>query len=188
MKEEFIQVLYTGRNHWVTVSTLGYGSDSSQVDIFDSLPPKVTDSLQNQIAALLCTKEQNITLQYKQYQQQNGSKDCGLYALAFAAMLASGNHPSAVHFNQSSMRKHLHCSLNNDNLFPFPISRSRRAIQQFTRHIINVPVYCYCRMPEIFSSRMIQCDNCSSWFHIGICVKARRRLKKKWICKNCSKT
>jgi hypothetical protein len=63
MKEEFIQVLYTGRNHWVTVSTLGYGSDSSQVDIFDSLPPKVTDSLQNQIAALLCTKEQNITLQ-----------------------------------------------------------------------------------------------------------------------------
>jgi hypothetical protein len=76
-------------------------------------------------------------------------------------------HASAVHFNQSSMRKHLHCSLNNDNLFPFPISRSRRAIQQFTRHIINVPVYCYCRMPEIFSSRMIQCDNCSSWFHIN---------------------
>ena len=41
---EFVQVLHTGRGHWVTISTIGYGKGSSEVEVFDSLPPSLTSS------------------------------------------------------------------------------------------------------------------------------------------------
>ena len=59
-KGEFVQVLHTGRGHWVTVSTIGCGT--AEMDVFDSMCPGVTDDLQKQIAALLCTKEDVITV------------------------------------------------------------------------------------------------------------------------------
>ena len=46
-----------------------------------------------------------------QCQQQDGSEDCGHFALAFAAVLAAGGHPSAYLFDQQAMRKHLHTCL-----------------------------------------------------------------------------
>ena len=62
LTEEFIQVLHTGRGHWVTISTIG--CSIAEVDIFDSTPPANSSSLQNQIASLLCTKRKNISLRY----------------------------------------------------------------------------------------------------------------------------
>ena len=41
-----------------------------------------------------------VTFRFKQCQLQKGSSDCGLFAFAFAAVMASGKHPSAFHFNQ----------------------------------------------------------------------------------------
>ena len=62
LTEEFVQVLHTGRGHWLTVST--FRCTSAEVDIFDSMPPAINSSLQNQIASLLCTKRKNISLRY----------------------------------------------------------------------------------------------------------------------------
>ena len=59
---EFVQVLHTGRGHWVTISTIA--CDNGEVDVFDSMTPALTDSLKNQIAALLCTKQKAITVRY----------------------------------------------------------------------------------------------------------------------------
>ena len=56
---EFVQVLHTGRSHWVTVSTIGCAP--GEVDIFDSLPPAPTCDLKWQIAALLATPLKCIT-------------------------------------------------------------------------------------------------------------------------------
>ena len=47
LTEEFVQVLHTGRGHWVTISTIG--CSIAEVDIFDSMPPAISSSLQNQI-------------------------------------------------------------------------------------------------------------------------------------------
>ena len=39
LTEEFVQVLHTGRGHWVTISTIG--CSIAEVEIFDSMPPAI---------------------------------------------------------------------------------------------------------------------------------------------------
>ena len=62
-REEFVQVLHIAGNHWVTVSTIGYHS-SGEVDVFDCMSATISSGLKNQIAALLCTENQNIILRF----------------------------------------------------------------------------------------------------------------------------
>ena len=78
---EFIQVLHNGQGHWVTISTIG--CQQAEVDVFDSLfadERELNKQLQSQIAALLHT-DQDVA------QQQEGRDDCGIFAVAFAAVL-----------------------------------------------------------------------------------------------------
>ena len=60
-KGEFIQILHTGKGHWITITTIGCGSGC--VDVYDSMPPSVTTSLTHQVASLLLA-ETDITLRY----------------------------------------------------------------------------------------------------------------------------
>ena len=122
---------------------------------------------------------------YKQCQQQEGSSDCGLYAVAFAAILASGSHPSAFNFHQQSMRKHLHDCLQAGLLSPFPIKRIGRGNRKITRFSYNIEIFCYCRMPETMSKRMIRCDKCLNWFHLELCVVEAEIISEKWFCRHC---
>jgi hypothetical protein len=39
-------------------------------------------------------------------EQQDGSKDCGLFALAYVLAIANYKDPAKLRFNQSSMRAH----------------------------------------------------------------------------------
>ena len=170
---EFVQIIHTGRGHWIAISTIGCGS--AEVDVFDSMSPVISSSLQNQVASLLCSKSSIITLRYvqlefgtviilyiryKQCQLQKGPNDCGLFAFAFAAVLSSGKHPSAFHFNQLELRQHLHRCLTQGCLLPFPVLRHGRENRKTTRHQYSLHVYCNCRMPKTFSSKMIKCDQC----------------------------
>ena len=59
---EFVQILHTGRGHWVTISTIG--CENSEVQVFDSMPPAVTSSIKKQIATLVRNEEKNIILRY----------------------------------------------------------------------------------------------------------------------------
>ena len=102
--EEFVQILHTGRGHWVTVSTIG--CKDGDINIFDSFPPAPTIHLLNQIAAILATPKPVITLNYINTQQQCGSADCGIFAIAFATTLANGEQPGGLYFDQTRMRKH----------------------------------------------------------------------------------
>ncbi len=62
----FVQILHTGKGHWLTISTVDCDADGDEckayVDVFDSMPPAITTSLENQIAALICTKKAAIVL------------------------------------------------------------------------------------------------------------------------------
>ena len=53
-------------------------------------------------------------------QQQRGVTDCGLFAIAFAFHLASGNDVSTLMFDQKLMRKHLLNCFEKKKLLPFP--------------------------------------------------------------------
>ena len=119
----------------------------------------------------------HLMYRYKQCQQQTNSFDCGSFAVAFAAVLASGGHPSRFRFHQESMRGHLHSCLQNGLLSPFPTRRIGRDR--------IVPVFCHCRMPETFSREMIRCDQCLNCFHLDLCVPVANTCEK-WFCKDCS--
>lgn len=66
-REKFIQVLHTGKSHWITISNIG--CQSNEMDVFDCMHPVVTSRLQMQIAALLCTKEKSVTVRYVGFQR-----------------------------------------------------------------------------------------------------------------------
>ena len=103
---EFVQVLHDGEGHWVTVSSIGL-KHPAEVLVYDSKYSSASESLKTQIASLLHTEYPVIKLHYRDVQKQEGSSDCGLYALAFATALIFGRKPEECSFNQSLMRAHL---------------------------------------------------------------------------------
>ena len=56
-------------------------------------------------------------------QKQNGPKDCGLFAVAFATILATeGNFETMlIRFDRDELRSHLCACLENQNIISFPI-------------------------------------------------------------------
>ena len=58
-------------------------------------------------------------------QQQQGGTDCGLFAIAYALSLASGEDPTRIKFKQEEMRQqHLIDCLQADTMVPFPVERT----------------------------------------------------------------
>ena len=70
------------------------------VNVYDSAAKYSTHRNKEEIAALLHTTKDTITLQYMNVQHQYGGSDCGLYALAFAAALCAGIDPTACIYLQ----------------------------------------------------------------------------------------
>ena len=138
-----MQVLHNGHDHWVVVSTIGCGP--AEVDIFVRLPPALTGSLRRQIAALLSTQQSVIrvryvlriclcsiyillyTCRYRLCQMQDGASDCGLFALAFASVLASGRHTQAA--ATLSSRKCMHTCMHALQRGNFPSRPLRNCIR-----------------------------------------------------------
>ena len=58
-------------------------------------------------------------------QQQKGSSDCGLYAIAFAVHAACGDHLKDLKFDQTQMRIHLLQCFRKKELVRFPTTRKR---------------------------------------------------------------
>ena len=52
-------------------------------------------------------------------QQQNGYRDCGLFAIAFATEICMGQNPSKAVFIQTQMRGHFFRCLTTGNMMPF---------------------------------------------------------------------
>lgn len=62
--QEFVQVLHSNGNHWLTVSTTG--CSYSTVKVYDSLYREMPKSTIKQVCALLTSSQPNITLQFVQ--------------------------------------------------------------------------------------------------------------------------
>ena len=103
---DFVQILNVANSHWITVSNIGF--PAGHVQVFDSLPSgDVSECTKEQIAVLLCTKERQITLDYPAVQIQEGRSDCGVFAVAFATSLCTGDSPAIITYHQPSLRRHL---------------------------------------------------------------------------------
>lgn len=115
---EFIQILHTGNNHWVCISSIGclHGS----VHLYDSLYHDViSQEVQDQTNDLLGGNL--IGLDFVPVQQQTNGSDCGVFAIAFASCLAFGKDPSHITFDIPRMRPHLAACLKNSEMSMFPV-------------------------------------------------------------------
>ena len=145
------------------------------------------DSLQQQIAALLHTEEQAITLKFQKLPSQTNTSDCGVYDIAYARALSLGRSPAKVLFDEHLMQPHLIKCLEDGQFAMFPGRQTGRKVTIKAEQCIWV--YCHCRMPSIDGCAMIECTGCAEWFHID-CVSPTTSVlnctNMTWYCKDCS--
>ena len=120
-------------------------------------------------------------------QIQQSFDDCGLFAIAFATLLARGEQPGGVFYEQKAMRKHLVESLEKQNITAFLMQKIRRYGFK-VGHSADIPMHCICRLPKLEGIKMIECSYCGTWYHIDLCVSVSadsQQPNTKWACVRC---
>ncbi|XP_078695173.1 uncharacterized protein LOC144924097 [Branchiostoma floridae x Branchiostoma belcheri] len=122
---ECIQIHHAER-HWVLSTTIG-----GTVTVYDSLPcHSVSVTLGKQIVNLYkgyAVEDGTIPIKVVCAQKQQGSNDCGLFAIANAVALAQGISPTDVWFEQDKMRQHLENCFSTQTITMFPHRPQSRA-------------------------------------------------------------
>ena len=114
---EFIQILHTGTDHWLCISSLG--CSPGVVHLFDSFYNDVIlTEVEEQIQDLLGGKQ--VDLVYVPVRKQTNGSDCGVFAIAFATCLAFGENPAHVTFDVPKMRPYLATCLKHKYISFFP--------------------------------------------------------------------
>ncbi len=64
--DESVQILHSGNNHWVTISTVG--TEHPKVNVYDNLYRELPFTTCEQVAVLLHTQKQEIELEFRNIQ------------------------------------------------------------------------------------------------------------------------
>ena len=135
---ESIHICHDGRDHFVTTTTVG-----GNVKIFDSLNLSPSSDLMKQIHVLYSP---DITimptvLKVELRSIQLGLKDCGLFAIAYAAEIVYDNDPAKFILKQSDMPQHLHNCLTSKSM-SVSISKSTKTTHRFSlqRYHLWLPI------------------------------------------------
>eukprot|EP00731_Ephydatia_muelleri_P006550 Em0003g798a len=163
-KSEFIQIMNTGKHHWVTVSNINCNDE--EIHVYDCASGSPTSSLLNQIASIVCTPKDMIKLTYVDVQMQQGCDDCGLFAIAFATSLARGEQPGSFFYQQKAMRKHLVDCLEKQNITAFPIQKIRRHGSK-AMNLSLVSIFIFLRLFGL--GRSDNCGDCPNYGTILTC-------------------
>ena len=112
-----VQVHHTGSFHWVTSF-----SNGSRVTICDSMAGDLTENLQVQLSTIyrLLKVDNTLVINMKDVQQQEGGRQCGLFAIAFATEICFGKDPSHASFSEEYMADHLRKCLEKGRFQRFP--------------------------------------------------------------------
>lgn len=114
---EFVQILHTGSDHWVCVSSIG--CLPGHVNLYDSLyHDAISQEVEDQTNDLLGGRL--ASLQFVSVPQQTNGSDCGVFAIAIATCLAFGTNPSHVTFDIQGMHSHLVACLKAGKMSTFP--------------------------------------------------------------------
>ena len=184
-QKDFVQIMNVGRKHWVTITNIG--CQDNVVKVYDSkymeLPEKDRKKFYQCLAALINTSCPYMTIVWPSMQNQKGSSDCGLFAVASAYSLFNGEDPSTQAYDQKMMRVHLAMCFQVGELAQFPISTSVLPMQDERKEVVGL--FCHCRMPYS-GSFMIECTSCAEWFHRS-CESVPMKVNDKTIfyCCNC---
>lgn len=101
----YIQILHCRGDHWITISTIGCKNNT--VHVYDSFYTDVDHDTKVNIQNIFSS---DVSISSPSVQRQIGTKDCGLFAIAFATHLAfTKDHTSLTKqlFQQQDFRSHL---------------------------------------------------------------------------------
>ena len=138
--------MYEGETH--AFSTLGTGPGSVNIQDSSPNPGNPSSAVENTIAKLVHTEAAMLTIKLIGCDQQNNTRDCGLFAIAKATELTFKGEPDTVRYaNGDILRFHLIECLENRSMSIFP---RVRILDPRTKHclVMKIPLFCTCRMPE----------------------------------------
>ena len=122
---------------------------------------------------------------------QPNSDDCGIFPLACATELACGHDPVLCSWNVELMRSHLIKSLENGTLDSFPtVKRRRVGLGKRVHRMIEISIYCTCRLPSDVARPMIECGRCFVQYHKDCMSLDQNKsyAEEDWICTDCEET
>ena len=109
-----MQIINCFGDHWVCVTNKN--CKQNEVKVYDSM--RTGDLCLNgkeAIASLMKTTRTYFSLTFPDVQQQDGSFDCGLYALPFGSSLCAGTDPAQLVYIQTEFRSYfLHCLMKEE--------------------------------------------------------------------------
>jgi hypothetical protein len=167
-----VQILHTGETeHWVCTCSL---KGSSAVMVMDSMALflSLNNSTILQISKIYRVPNSTLEIRTVSVQQQKGSSDCGVFAVAYAVEVCLGRNPQYARFDQTRMRNHLYECLTEGVMKPFPRS-DYETLPRPSPLVLHIKIYCECRMPEDYDENMVCCDGCEDWYHMS-CVNLKK--------------
>jgi len=117
--DQFVQILHTGNDHWVCVSSVGV--NDGVVNLYDSLYRNVIRSEVEKQLINLVGENNYVGIHVVPVQQQTNGSDCGVFSAAFATCLLNGIQPQKVQFDIPKMRPHLLKCLEMGQMKLFPV-------------------------------------------------------------------
>ena len=172
-RKGFVQILYDEvRHHWLPVASVSNGIDEPVLNVYDSLFHTASSHTKKQID---CIVNIRIKLNFMDVTCQNGSDDCGLFAVAYATTICYGKKPEKFIFDQGLMRRHLLKCLENKLMEEFPVRKEHRNSDKVINHDA-VMVHCSCRMPKTKDEDMIACSSCGEVYHKNLCVEKNAEI------------
>ena len=158
---------------------------SNVVQVMDSLSNsdvKTSIDIILQIAKIYPTTKSSLQINRLSVQQQIRIHICGLFAIAYAVDTCFKIEVEKSLFDQKSMRKYLYDCFNKGTLTPFPQQLKSQSILRSVCKVERFKIYCSCKMPEEFDTKMISCDQCHNWYHYK-CVNLKiSEHPKMWKC------
>ena len=106
------------RKHWVVATNIN--CIHGEVKVYDSLFQYLDQTSLKCIEKLFVQDDVSPRIKMSQCRKQKGSKDCGIYAIAFATAIAFDRNPSRQNFKQEEMRAHLVNCFNKNHISVFP--------------------------------------------------------------------
>lgn len=156
-----------------------------QVLVLNSTGSKELSSFtEQQLAAILRTRELGFSVRFPKVQLQGFTMDCGPLAVAFATEFCFMQEVYTVEFDVAHLRTHLLDCLLSKEMTLFPATRSK--IKANFGRPLSVLVYCSCRMPESFDTDMVECSKCKDFFHFKCEDLLEIPQKRRWTCAKCS--
>ena len=157
-----------GASQWLCVLVTEF-----KVEVMDSASKKLNQATILQIAKIVTTDKPFFKIERFPVQQQCGTADCCLFAIAFAVGVCIGSDAKILTFEQMKRQKHLFQCREQRKMSPFP-SSLKSILRSLPKQVL-VNVYCICRLHDFFDEMMIQCELCNLWYHYK-CVDIKKLM------------